>query len=351
MKNTGVLSNLNPLQNLLDRPIAFHRCLVPIAGITGALMLGQAIYWAKRTSDSEGWFYKTIGEWEEETGLTRREQETAKKNLKGILDTELRGIPARLYFRINWSVLEKSLNDHSLAESAKQGCTNQPNKNGGNRQTRLHESAKQVYTNPPNRNGGNRQTRLHESANLYKEEITTETTAEITTETTIPPTPQSPPSQGEPTDRLPERGEKSPISETRDNPKEAENKTAKGDGSPSRQNTPSDEIILPNWLSPSDWNDYLEYRKGIGSPMSPIAQRRAISQLEQLGNEGQDPSRVINQSILNGWKGLFPVKNSLPKASPKTFDEIRREKNKQAIDAFIASHSSGEEEPHVVDIP
>lgn len=112
MKNTDDLSNLNPLQNLLDRPISFHRCFVRLGiGITGALMLSQAVYCSKRTQDPEGWFHKSIKEWKEETGLSRCEQETARKKLKGILNTELRGLPAKLTFRINWSVLEKSLND------------------------------------------------------------------------------------------------------------------------------------------------------------------------------------------------------------------------------------------------
>ena len=345
--STDVLSNPNPLQSLLDRPIAFHRCFVRLGiGITGAVMLSQAVYWSKRTSDSEGWFHKSIEEWEEETGLTRREQETARLNLRGILKVDRRGIPARLYFRIEWKELEKSLFSHSLHESAKQGCTNPPNKNDGKRQTRMHESAKQDCTNPPNRNGGKRQTRMHESANLYKEEITTETTTEITTETTIPPPPQSPTSQDESPERLPERGEKSPISGTRDNPKEAENQYAKGDGSPSRQNTPSDEIVLPDWLQSDDWNDYIEYRKGIAAPMSAVAQTRAIAELNRLRVEGHDPSRVIGQSIVNGWKGLFPVKSSKDSQAgrqrPQTFDEIRTDQNKKAINEVLRKHGEPE---------
>ena len=339
MKNTDALSNLNPLQNLLDRPIAFHRCLVPIAGITGALMLGQAIYWAKRTSDSDGWFYKTIGEWEEETGLTRREQETAKKNLKGILNTELRGIPARLYFKINWLVLEKSLNDHSLAESAKQECTKLPNKNGGKRQTSLDENAKQVCPEVPNRYAQNRQTGMAESAILYTE-ITTETTTETTLKT--PPTPKSPTSQDPASGHTQDGGEKNPASGTREYPKEAEKKTAQGDGSQSRQNTSSAEILLPDWLLPEDWNDYREHRVSLKCPLTPLAEKKALGELEGLRSEGNDPSRVISQSIVNGWKGLFPVKSSKDSQAgrqrPQTFDEIRTDNNKKAVNNFLRKH-------------
>ena len=90
----------DPLDDILDRPISFNPAFKKITGSTvAALMLSQAWYWSKRTSDESGWFYKTIAEWEEETGLTRTEQETARKHLKNILEVELRGVPATLYYR------------------------------------------------------------------------------------------------------------------------------------------------------------------------------------------------------------------------------------------------------------
>ena len=94
----------DPIDDVLDRPIAFNPAFKKITGSTvAALMLSQAWYWSKRTSNEDGWFYKTISEWEEETGLTRSEQETARKHLKDILEVELRGVPATLYYRINKS--------------------------------------------------------------------------------------------------------------------------------------------------------------------------------------------------------------------------------------------------------
>jgi hypothetical protein len=45
---------------ILDRPIAFHRCLVRVTkSVAAALMLSQAIYWSNRTKDPDGWFWKT----------------------------------------------------------------------------------------------------------------------------------------------------------------------------------------------------------------------------------------------------------------------------------------------------
>lgn len=97
---------------LMARPIAFQRAFVDLGvGIAGALMLSQCIYWTKRVTDEEGWFYKSQQDWEEETGMNRREQERARKALKsiGVLEEKRRGVPARMYFRVNEDALEKAL--------------------------------------------------------------------------------------------------------------------------------------------------------------------------------------------------------------------------------------------------
>lgn len=106
------MKNLSEI--LLDRPIAYHRVLVSFAGVTGAVLLSQAIYWSKRLSgDRGGWFFKTRDEWTEETGLSRYEQEGARKALKslGILEEKLEGIPAHLWFKVNFEVLQTCLLD------------------------------------------------------------------------------------------------------------------------------------------------------------------------------------------------------------------------------------------------
>lgn len=118
----GKLMNKNNMEMQLflpDRPIAFNRDFVRFGiGVKGALMLSQAIYWAKRTKDPDGWFYKSSDEWEEETGLTYEEQKTARKNMGNFLICELRGLPARNYYKVNeealaekWREITKSKNN------------------------------------------------------------------------------------------------------------------------------------------------------------------------------------------------------------------------------------------------
>lgn len=145
------------LATLLDRPIAFQRVFVSLgAGVTGALMLSQALYWTKRAKD-DGWFYKTQSEWEEETGLTRYEQESARSKLKkiGVLEEVKKGLPCKLFYRVNLQVLAGLLFVENHA---------------GNQQAGTGETSTPVCGKPADRHGENYQ------APIYRTKTTTETT-------------------------------------------------------------------------------------------------------------------------------------------------------------------------------
>jgi hypothetical protein len=62
-------------------------------------MLSQAFYWSspKRNKTENQWFYKSQTEWTEETGLSRAEQETARKKLRaiGVLEEKKQGLAAK----------------------------------------------------------------------------------------------------------------------------------------------------------------------------------------------------------------------------------------------------------------
>lgn len=74
-------------------------------------MLSQALYWQRRCKDPEGWWYKTREDWAEETGLSRYEQEGARKRLRklGVMQEHLRGVPATIWYRINEEQLLEGL--------------------------------------------------------------------------------------------------------------------------------------------------------------------------------------------------------------------------------------------------
>lgn len=104
------------IEAMNDKPIAFNPIYVKIGcGINGALMLSQLVYWTSRTKNKDGWIYKTHEEWGQETGLTRREQDTARKTLKslGFLVEKKAGVPCKLHFRVERENLYKSLIKYS----------------------------------------------------------------------------------------------------------------------------------------------------------------------------------------------------------------------------------------------
>ena len=104
------------IEAMNDQPIAFNKHYVFIGcGINGALMLSQLVYWTARTKNSDGWIYKTQHDWTMETGLTRKEQENARKRLKdlGFLKENKQGVPCKVYFKVERENLYKALIEYS----------------------------------------------------------------------------------------------------------------------------------------------------------------------------------------------------------------------------------------------
>ena len=104
------------IEAMNEQPIAFNKHYVFLGcGINGALMLSQLVYWTSRTKDSEGWIFKTHHEWTQETGLTRREQDTARATLKSLnfISEKKMGVPCRVYYRVERENLYQALIEYS----------------------------------------------------------------------------------------------------------------------------------------------------------------------------------------------------------------------------------------------
>ena len=91
------------LQEVAGDAVAFYPAFRKVLGLNAAAtqFLSQAVYWTERTED--GWFYKTTEEWNEELGLTIEEVKGARKKLKsiGVLSEKRKGIPAKLYYKVD----------------------------------------------------------------------------------------------------------------------------------------------------------------------------------------------------------------------------------------------------------
>jgi len=115
--DSPLVSSLSRVKSLVDGDyITYFPSLTPICGShKAAVMLSVALGWTRswlrQHPERGGWFWKTREEWRLETGLSRREQETARKALleAGIFEEALRGMPARMHFRIDLERLGRLL--------------------------------------------------------------------------------------------------------------------------------------------------------------------------------------------------------------------------------------------------
>lgn len=108
---------------LLKRPVAYHAILAKtFKSVKLALMLSQLYYWSDKTKDPDGWIYKTQAEMYGETGLTRKEQETARDHGRRleVIDEKLCGSPPKLHYRVNLERTTELINEHLLKEDGRQ---------------------------------------------------------------------------------------------------------------------------------------------------------------------------------------------------------------------------------------
>ena len=192
---------------VLGSPVAYYAAFAQaLGGVEAGVFASQFFYWHGKGHDPDGWVYKTQAEIEEETGLTRRNQETARKRLRdcGVLEEKYTGMPAKLYYRLNIDVLFELMNQRFISEvlgedvsggdgdqgastqensadqsgnskdarirhprmyrSAIQGCANPPSKDVQIRHPRMYRSAIQGCANPPTMHARTRQTWMAECA-------------------------------------------------------------------------------------------------------------------------------------------------------------------------------------------
>ena len=96
------------------RPIAYHpRLAKPLGSVNAAILFGQLVYWHDKTNNPLG-VYKTALEIEEETGLSTKEQETARKKLKerGVLIETLKRLEHRLFFKIDFDAYDAYMDEY-----------------------------------------------------------------------------------------------------------------------------------------------------------------------------------------------------------------------------------------------
>jgi len=69
--------------------------------------------------------------------------------------------------------------------------------------------------------------------------------------------------------------------------------------------------ILPDYISEDLWHDFKEHRKELKSCMTERAEKLLIKKIDKMSGKKPDIAKaLIEQSIENGWKGIFPLKEN-----------------------------------------
>ena len=165
----GILRECEGHMRLVSIPTAF----IELTGdVASAGLLSQLLYWTSRTTNAEGWVYKSHAEWKRELGLGRCAVDRARRRLSelGVLQQTCRMANGRrtMHFRIDLAALR----------SAILPPTGRP------------ESGTPESSISADRCAENRQTGLPVSRTPTTE-TTTETTPEITAQTTPETTAES----------------------------------------------------------------------------------------------------------------------------------------------------------------
>ncbi len=67
----------------------------------------------------------------------------------------------------------------------------------------------------------------------------------------------------------------------------------------------SAEIVFPEGLDQQAWTRWVDYRKAAGKTLKPVSWPSAM---DALVKHGSNQMAVVEQSIANGWQGLFALK-------------------------------------------
>jgi hypothetical protein len=103
-----------------------------VGGATIGLFLSQLLFLSDKGANTDGWVYKSEAEMGRETGLTKREQQTARRKLLslGVIQIVRKGFKFTYHFKVIWQrlyqVIEKFLRGQTVATEPKQQQQNVP---------------------------------------------------------------------------------------------------------------------------------------------------------------------------------------------------------------------------------
>lgn len=125
-----------------------------------------------------------------------------------------------------------------------------------------------------------------------------------------------------------------------DNSREKSLKESKGKKSKGNKNN-TIPLVMDDALNRA-LQDFMEYRKKIRKPMTERSVELLIENLGKLSGDVQEQVDILNQSIMNGWLGVFPLKKQKqePVGKPQTSNRFHNfEQRDTDYDAMVQAQT------------
>jgi uncharacterized protein YdaU (DUF1376 family) len=87
-----------------------------------------------------------------------------------------------------------------------------------------------------------------------------------------------------------------------------QNHIKKKKDSPTKLTAVAPAFSLPEWVPRDAWLGWEEMRRKIRKPLTDAARMVNLRKLAKLRDRGDDPTAVIEQSLANGWGGIFEIR-------------------------------------------
>lgn len=111
------------------------------------------------------------------------------------------------------------------------------------------------------------------------------------------------------------------------------NSISKTDKKKERKEKKEEIVFFPDdFLVDRAFKDFVEFRKLKKAPMTVRAIELAVEKLMQMSDSSDERIEILNNSIVNGWTGLFPLKKTgSENKNVNPFDEMLKKIQSEAV--------------------
>ena len=110
-----------------------------------------------------------------------------------------------------------------------------------------------------------------------------------------------------------EKCEDNNINNNIDNNIDINNKKEKKEKTSSKNNKSEIDMLIEEYTNNTELKntliEFVKHRKSLKAPMTTRALKQLMNKLNSLATNDFTKIEILNESILNGWKGVFPLKN------------------------------------------